>query len=152
MKEGDIAPNFTLKDENGNDFELYKNLDVQVLLVFYPKDNTVVCSTQLEDYNNNLEDFINNGIKVVGISNDSIESHSRFCNKLKLKFPLLADIEKKVSYQYNAINFLGINKRLLVLVGTNKKVLWTDSKLSITFTKTDEILQKVKLLNRKEMT
>jgi peroxiredoxin Q/BCP len=89
MKEGDIAPNFILKDENGNDFELYKNLDTQVLLVFYPKDNTLVCSTQLEDYNNNLDDFITNGIKVAGISTDSIESHSKFCNKLKLNFPLL---------------------------------------------------------------
>lgn len=152
MKEGDIAPNFILKDENGNDFELYKNLGTQVLLAFYPKDNTLVCSTQLEDYNNNLEDFINKGIKVVGISNDSIESHSKFCTKLKLNFPLLADVEKKVSRQYNAINFLGISKRLLVLIGTDRKVLWTDSKISITFTKTDEILQKVKLLNRKEMT
>lgn len=152
MKEGDIAPNFILKDETGNDFELYKNLDTQVLLVFYPKDNTLVCSNQLEDYNNNLDDFINNGIKVVGISTDSIESHSKFCNKLKLNFPLLADVKKQVSRQYNAINFWGINKRLLVLVGTDKKVLWTDSKLSITFTKTGEILQNSKLLIRKEMT
>jgi peroxiredoxin len=152
MKEGDIAPNFILKDENKNGFELYRNLDTQVLLVFYPKDNTLVCSTQLEDYNNNLDDFINNGIKVAGISTDSIESHSKFCNKLKLNFSLLADVDKKVSRQYNAINFLGISKRLLVLIGTDKKILWTNSKLSFTFTKTGEILEKVKLLTRKEMT
>jgi len=152
MKVGDVVQDFKLKDENGNDFELYKNLDKQVLLAFYPKDDTPVCSTQLADYNNNLDEFINNGVKVVGISTDSVKSHSKFCNKLKLNFPLLADEEKKVSKQFDAINFLGMNKRLLVLIGTDKKVLWIDSTLSVTYIKTEEILEKVKLLNSKEMT
>jgi len=152
MKAGDIAPNFVLKDEAGNDFELYKNLDKLVLLAFYPKDNSLVCSSQLADYNQNLDDFINNGVRVVGISTDSVESHSNFCNKLKLNFPLLADEDKKVSRQFDAINFLGMNKRLLLLVGTDKKVLWIDSTLSVTYIKTGEILEKVKIFNSKELT
>jgi peroxiredoxin len=152
MKAGDIAPNFILKDEAGNDFELYKNLDKQILLTFYPKDNTLVCSSQLADYNQNLDKFINNEIKVVGISTDSVKSHSNFCTKLKLKFPLLADEDKTVSKQFDAINFLGMKKRLLVLIGTDRKVLWTGSTLSITFIKTGEILAKVKLTISKEMT
>ena len=152
MKAGDVVQNFKLKDENGNDFELYKNLDNQVLLAFYPKDDTPVCSSQLADYNENLDELINNGVKVVGISTDSVQSHSTFCNKLKLNFPLLADENKKVSRQFNAINFLGMNKRLLVLVGTDKKVLWIDSTLPVKYIKTEEILKKVKILNSKEMT
>lgn len=152
MKTGDVVQNFKLKDEHGNDFELYKNLDNQVLLVFYPKDDTPVCSSQLADYNNNLDELINNGVKVVGISTDSVQSHFTFCNKLKLNFPLLADEDKKVSKQFNAINFLGMNKRLLVLVGTDKKVLWIDSTLLVKYIKTEEILKKVKILNSKEMT
>jgi len=152
MKAGDLVSNFVLKDENGNDFELYKNLDKLVLLAFYPKDNTLVCSSQLADYNQNLDDFINNGVRVVGISTDSVESHSNFCSKLKLNFPLLADVDKTVSKKFEAINFMGMNKRLLVLIGTNKKVLWTDSTLPVTYIKTGEILEKVKLLNSKEMT
>ena len=141
-----------LKDENGNDFELYENLDKIVLLVFYPKDDTPVCSSQLADYNNNLDEFINNGVKVVGISTDSVKSHSNFCNKLKLNFPLLADEDKYVSRQFNAINFLGMNKRLLVLIGTDKKILWIDSTLPVKYIKTENILEKVKLFNSKEMT
>ena len=152
MKTGDLVSNFKLKDENGNDFELYKNLDQLVLLAFYPKDNTPVCSTQLSDYNRNLNEFIKNGIRVIGISMDSVKSHSNFCSKLKLNFPLLADIDKSVSKQFDAINFLGMNKRMLVLIGTDKKVLWTDSKMSITYIKTEEILEKVKLFSIKEMT
>lgn len=152
MKSGDLVSNFVLKNENGNDFELYENLDKLVLLAFYPKDDTLVCSTQLSDYNKNLNDFIRNGVRVIGISTDSVESHSNFCSKLKLNFPLLADIDKSVSKQFGAINFLGINKRMLVLIGTDKKVLWTDSTMSITYIKTEEILEKVKLISIKEMT
>jgi len=152
MKAGDLVSNFVLKDENGNDFELYENLDKLVLLAFYPKDDTLVCSSQLSDYNKNLNDFIKNGVKVIGISTDSVESHSNFCDKLKLNFPLLADIDKSVSKQFDAINFLGMNKRLLVLIGTDKKILWTDLTMSITYIKTEEILEKVKLYSIKEMT
>ncbi len=61
-------------------------------------------------------------LRVVGISTDSVKSHSNFCNKLKLNFPLLADEDKTVSKQFDAINFLGMNKRLLVLIGTDRKV------------------------------
>jgi len=152
MKEGDFVSNFILKDENGNEFDLYKNLDKKVLLAFYPKDDSLVCSTQLSNYNQSLDDFIKHGVRVVGISTDSVESHSNFCSKLKLNFPLLADADKTVSKQFNALNFLGINKRLLVLIGTDKKVLWTDSTLSFTYIKTEEILEKVKLSSIKEMT
>jgi len=152
MKPGDIAPNFILKDETGKDFELYKNLDSQVLLVFYPKDDTPVCSTQLAEYNDNLDELIQNGIKVVGINADTIQSHLEFCTKLNIKFPLLADQDKKVSRQYDALNFLGMNKRLLMIIGTDIKVLWTASTFPVTFIKSKEIVEKVKLLNSKEMT
>ncbi len=152
MKTGDRVPNFILKDESGNEFELYKNPDKNILLAFYPKDNTPVCSAQLTDYNNNLNDFVQNGIRVIGISTDSVESHSAFCKKLKLSFPLLADVNKEVSKQFDATNFLGMNKRLLILIGADKKVIWTDSTLSVTYINAGEIIKKAGLLNLKEMT
>ena len=145
MKTGDKVSNFILKDEKGEDFELYKNLDSKALLVFYPKDDTPVCSAQLNEYNHKIGEFIKNGVKVIGISTDSVDSHLNFCNKLKLNFPLLSDDDKTVSKQFNAINFFGSNKRLLVLIGTDKKVLWIDSTLPVTYIKTSEILEKVKL-------
>ena len=144
MKVGDVTPNFILKDQNGKEFELYKNLDKKLLIVFYPKDNTVVCSSQLAEYNESLDEFISNGINVVGINADSIHSHLNFCSKLKLKFPLLADEDKKVSNQFNAINFLGMNKRLLVLINIDKRVLWTESTLPVTYIKAGEILGRAK--------
>ncbi len=152
MKQGEIAPNFKLKDETGKDFELYKNLDKKILLVFYPKDDTPVCSAQLAEYNDNIHEFINSRINVVGINTDSVRSHLDFCKKLKINFPLLSDEDKKVSRQYGAINFLGMNKRTLVLIGTDRRVLWRISSMPITFIKTREIVKKIKLLNSKEMT
>jgi len=152
MKIGEVAPNFQLNDENGKLFELYKNLDSRVLLVFYPKDDTPVCSSQLADYNDNFDEFVKNGIKVVGINAATIQSHIDFCHKLKLKFPLLADDDRKVSKQYGALNIFGINKRILILVGTDKKVLWIAPTLPINFIKSSEILEKITSLNSEKLT
>ena len=152
MKVGDTAPNFILKDEKGNDFELYKNLDRKILLVFYPKDDTPVCSSQLSEYNDNLNEFSKQGIKVIGINADTIQSHTEFCKKLEINIPLLADENKNVSRQYGALNLLGMNKRILILIGTNKKVLWIAPTLPVKFIKTSEILGRISSLNSEEMT
>lgn len=152
MNIGDTAPNFILKDETGKDFELYQNLEKYVLLVFYPKDDTPVCSSQLAEYNDNLNEFIEYGIKVIGLNADTAESHREFCSKLKLNFPLLSDENKQVSKQYDALNIFGMNKRTLVLIGKDKKVKWMASTLSIRFIKTEEILAKIKESDNQEMT
>lgn len=152
MNIGDSAPNFILKDETGKDFELYKNLERNVLLVFYPKDDTPVCSSQLAEYNDHLSEFINHGIRVIGINADTTESHRAFCSKLKLNFPLLSDEDKKVSREYDALNLFGMNKRMLVLIGKDKKVKWMASTFSFRFIKTEEILKKTNSLDSKEMT
>ena len=144
MKVGELVPNFILKDENGNDFELYNNIEKFILLAFYPKDDTPVCSSQLADYNKNLNEFVKNKIGVVGINTDSVKSHLAFSNKLKLKFPLLSDPDKKVSRQFDALNLLGMTKRLLVLIRKDKRVVWTASTLPINFIKTEEIINKTR--------
>ena len=152
MKTGDTAENFILKDQDGKDFELYKNLSNPLLLVFYPKDDTPVCSAQLSDYNSNLDDFKQYGINLIGISTDSVQSHFKFCGKINLNFPILSDNEKKVSKMYEALNLLGMSKRILVLIGTDKLILWKGSTLSFTYMKPAEILRKIGSLNLKEMT
>lgn len=152
MNIGDTAPNFILKDETGKDFELYQNLEKYVLLVFYPKDDTPVCSSQLAEYNDNLNEFIEYGIKVIGLNADTAESHREFCSKLKLNFPLLSDENKQVSKQYDALNIFGMNKRNLVLIGKDKKVKWIASTLSFRFIKTEEILAKIRESDSQEMT
>ena len=142
MKVGDVVPNFCLLDENGEEFELYKSLNQKVLLVFYPKDDTPVCSSQLAEYNENFDEFIKHGIKVIGINADTNQSHSDFSSKLQLKFSLLSDADKKITGQFGAINIFGLTKRKLVLIGSDKKVLWVETTLPLTYQKTEEILIK----------
>ena len=121
---GDIAKNFSLKDQYGNEFELYNNLDNRVLLVFYPKDDSPVCTLQLSNYKQHLNEFERNRIKIVGINTGESDSHFSFCNKLKLNFPLLSDISKQISMNYKALNLLGRNKRKLELIDINTRIIF----------------------------
>jgi len=83
MSEGDVALNFSLNDLNGNDFEIYENLTEETSLVFYPKDDTQVCSSQLAEYNSNINEFSRHEIKLVGFSTDSVIAHQQFNSNLK---------------------------------------------------------------------
>ena len=119
---GEIAEDFSLNDQYGNIFNLYENLDENILLVFYPKDDSPVCSMQLSNYQKEHQLLKKSGIKVIGIKTNSEKSHKSFCNKLSLEFPLLSDKTKNVSRQFNALNIFRINKRKLVLINRNRKI------------------------------
>lgn len=143
MKVGDIVPDFTLPDQNGKDFNLYQNLDRNILLVFYPKDNTLVCSNQLRDYQINIEKFFNFNIQPVAVNIADTNSHKSFCEEINVRFPILSDSDKKVSKLFDAINFLGMNKRLIVLVGKDKKVKLIRKMLSINYVSSDELIKEI---------
>ena len=143
MKIGDVAENFQLKDQDGNNFDLYENLDKDVLLVFYPKDNTPVCTKQLVDYSANKSELDKYGIKIIGVNIDGIESHNNFCTNNKIDFPVLSDIEKKVSKQFDALNLFGQNKRKLVLIGKNKKIKFERLTLPVFFVDTTQLLSEL---------
>ena len=130
---GDIAEDFTLKDQNGNLFRLYDNLFQKILLIFYPKDDTPVCTRQLSDYSINKEIFDNLGVTLVGINTASVESHKSFAGSCKVDFPVLSDSRKEVSRKYRALNLFGINKRKLVLIGIDKRILFEKAVLSSTY-------------------
>ena len=90
------APNFKLKSTSGKIVELNKVKSKFIIVYFYPKDNTSGCTIETNDFNKLLNKFEKLGCTIFGISKDSIESHDKWSNKLKLKFELLAD-EDKVS-------------------------------------------------------
>ncbi len=140
MKIGMKVENFHLKDQNNNKFDLYENLDQDVLLAFYPKDNTPVCTKQLVDYTLNQEELKKFGIKIIGINIDPVESHRSFCSNNKIDFPLLSDPDKKVSKYFEALNPLGQNKRKLVLVGKDRRVKFEKSTLPVFFVDTRQLL------------
>ena len=111
----DKAPEFTLNDDTGSPVSLKDYLGKRVLLVFYPGDNTPVCTRQLCDYRDGIEAFADLGVEVVGISKDDAESHQKFKDKYKLPFTLLSDPDLEVADLYDCKGMLGM-KRAVFLV------------------------------------
>jgi peroxiredoxin Q/BCP len=109
MKVGDTAPQFTAKDTNGNLFESQLVLGKQaVVIYFYPKDETRVCTEQACSFRDNYQQFKDLGAEVIGISSDSVQSHIKFKSKYQLPFILLSDSDKKIRKQFGVENSLFI--------------------------------------------
>ena len=93
IKVGTLAPDFTLKDKDGNDISLSDFRGQKVVLYFYPRDNTPGCTRQACAFAGAYEGFKEKNIKVIGISKDSVSSHAKFAEKYSLPFTLLSDPE-----------------------------------------------------------
>lgn len=137
---GDVVENFVLNDQYGKKFDLYDNLNNKVLLIFYPKDNSPVCSMQMNDYTKNLQIFEKNNISLIGINSNSENEHLNFCNNLRISFPLLVDSNKQVTKKFNALTILGTTKRKLVLINTDRKIIFEKNTLSLFYLNTSKIL------------
>jgi peroxiredoxin Q/BCP len=114
----DEAPDFVLNDEDGRPFSLREHRSEMLLLVFYPGDDTPVCTKQLCDYRDGIEAFEGLGVGVIGISKDGAESHRAFKEKHKLPFTLLSDPDLGVAAAYDSRGMLGM-KRSVFLVDEN---------------------------------
>ncbi|MBQ7968194.1 MAG: thioredoxin-dependent thiol peroxidase [Clostridia bacterium] len=93
LQVGDKAPDFTLKDKEGNDVSLSDFLGKKVVVYFYPKDNTPGCTRQGCAFAQNYNAFKEKNTEVIGISKDSVASHIKFAEKYGLPFILLSDPE-----------------------------------------------------------
>ena len=96
------APDFTLKDGNGEEWRLSDHRGQVVVLLFYPGDETPVCTRQMCSLRDRWDDYLATGAEVVGISSDSIESHKNFAAHHSLPLRLLSDSDGAVSRLYSA--------------------------------------------------
>ncbi len=96
LETGTKAPNFTLKNQNGENISLEDLKGKKIILYFYPKDNTMGCTKQAVAYSEHIEDFSELGYEIIGVSKDSVASHKNFETKQNLKITLLSDTEKSV--------------------------------------------------------
>jgi len=144
IEAGNRAPDFTLPDGEGKMISLSDFKGRKVLMIFYPGDDTPVCTAQLCDYRNNVTAFTSRGITVVGISADSPESHQKFAEKHELPFLLLSDQEKAVAKAYDALGFLGMAQRAYVLIDEEGTVLLSYSDfLPITYQPMKDLLARI---------
>jgi thioredoxin-dependent peroxiredoxin len=112
---GDLAPDFELEGTAGT-FRLSEHRGERVVLLFYPGDNTAVCTRQFCSYRDEADGFETLDATVVGISTQSIESHRAWTAKHGLTVPLLADPGAKVAKAYGAHRTLGGTTRAVVIV------------------------------------
>lgn len=101
VKVGEIAPDFTLQNQDGEEVSLSQYKGKNIVLYFYPKDMTPGCTTQACDFRDNYSEFDKLNTIILGISPDPIERHQKFIEKHDLPFQLLADTEKEVAELYD---------------------------------------------------
>src|SRR6266404_3573349 len=100
LKEGDQAPEFTARASGGKQISLADVKGQNVILYFYPKDDTPGCTKEACAFRDEFIQFQERGAVVLGISVDSVESHQKFTAKYRLPFPLLADPDRKIVQTY----------------------------------------------------
>jgi peroxiredoxin Q/BCP len=96
IEEGQVAPNFSGKDQNGNKVSLSDFSGQKLVVYFYPKDDTPGCTAQACNLRDNHADLIKSGIKVLGVSADTEQKHQKFIAKYDLPFPLIADTDRAI--------------------------------------------------------
>jgi peroxiredoxin Q/BCP len=145
---GDVAPDFTLPSTQG-EVSLAKLLEKgAVLLVFYPGDDTPVCTRQLCDYRDNLAVFEGLGVQVLALNPQSEASHAKFAAKHRFPFPVAADADGKVCKRYGAAGLFGTTKRALVLVGRDGRVKWRRTDFPLFHQTADDVRRAVEALPR----
>jgi thioredoxin-dependent peroxiredoxin len=115
LQVNDQAPEFSLRDERGRSFSLASHRGERLLLVFYPGDNTPVCTRQFCDYRDGVEAFAGLGVQVVGISNDNAASHRKFKTKYHLPFILLTDADLGTAERYDSKGLMGMKRSVFLI-------------------------------------
>jgi peroxiredoxin Q/BCP len=136
---GDTAPEFELDGTDGR-FRLSDHRGETVVLVFYPGDDTKVCTKQLCEYTDRWDDLSGLNATIVGISGKDLASKERFAEKRSLKVPLLADPDRAVAALYGAKQaVLGTKRSTFVIDGEGIIRFRHDATLGLTFLSADEL-------------
>lgn len=149
MKHNETAADFTLKDGDGNDWKLSAHRGKTVVLLFYPGDNTPVCTKQLCSVRDNWPDYQATGAEVVGISTDSIESHKSFAEEKSLPLRLLSDADGKVSTAYGMKSWLpGRSARGVVVIDKEGRITYKKAEaISLFRPKDEDVITAIKQAN-----
>jgi peroxiredoxin Q/BCP len=123
LKVGDLAPLFSLKSDEDTEIDLRDLKGKNVVLYFYPKDDTPGCTIEAQDFTKRIADFEKLNSVVLGVSRDGIASHCRFVEKYNLSFNLLADEGGELCKSYGVLGeksmfgkkYIGINRSTFLI-------------------------------------
>lgn len=147
---GGVAPDFTLEGSDTTDagrraYSLSDYRGQVVVLVFYPGDNTPVCTRQLNTYTGDIDSFTEVGAQVLAISPQSVESHVEFsCKQGGFGFPLLADSDKAVGEAFGILGPLGFYRRSVFVIDGSGVIRYAHRAVAgLTFRSTKELVAAV---------
>jgi len=145
-KISNAAPDFTLPDGKGNPWRLADQRGKVVVLLFYPGDETPVCTRQMCSVRDRWEDYAATGAEVVGISTNSVESHQNFAEHHDLPLRLLADTERKVADLYGANSLIpGKVARSVFVIDANGIIRYRDVRpIGLFRPKDDDIIKAIR--------
>ena len=125
LKVGDLAPDFTAQDQHGKTVTLSGLLERgRLVLYFYPKDFTPVCTAQACTFRDATEDLAALSANVVGVSGDTADSHQRFGTEHNVAFSLIADPERRIIKPYKAsLPIINHTLRITYVIDTNRRIL-----------------------------
>jgi peroxiredoxin Q/BCP len=144
---GDRAPNFTLPGTGDRKYSLSDFLGRPLVLVFYPGDDTPVCTRQLNAYNDGLDQFAELDAQIVGISAQSVDSKEQFADKHGFDFPLLADTEKEVAAAYGTLGPIGFPRRSVFIVDREGVIRYVHKAMAgLTYRPVSELIHELEQL------
>ena len=138
VEEGKKAPDFKLKNQDGKTISLSDYKGKNVVLYFYPRDNTSGCTKEACNFRDEFPKFKNTDAVILGVSPDSVDSHKKFAEKYDLPFTLLSDEGKNVLEKYGVWKeksmygkkYMGV-ERTTVVIDENGKVKKIFSKVKV---------------------
>ena len=141
---GRLAPNFELKDSNNQTWRLSDHRGKVVALVFYPKDETPVCTKQMCSMRDHWADYQRTGAEVVAISVGTVESHKQFAEHHGLPQRLLADEDGDVARLFGVKSLLGGSQRAVIVIDTQGVIRYRRSVLPIFRPGDDEVIEAIR--------
>jgi len=144
LEVGDVAPDFSLAGTGGKNYSLSQFRGQTVVLVFYPGDETLVCTKQLCSYNNELQQFAQVNAQILAISAQDVASHEAFAANHGFKFPLLADTDKTVADLYSVTGLMGLPRRSVFVIDPKGTIKYLHrAVLGVTFRPVSELIEAV---------
>lgn len=129
LEVGTTAPSFTTTDDEGNSVSLSDFKGKTVVLYFYPKDDTPGCTKQAQSFRDNISQYQDKDVEVLGVSADDEASHKQFKEKYGLPFTLLVDSDRKIIQAYD-VDGGGYAKRVTYIIDGEGKIAHVDSNVN----------------------
>jgi peroxiredoxin Q/BCP len=129
LTPGDLAPDFSLPDGEGNIVKLSELRGKRVVLYFYPRDNTPGCTKEACSFRDSYPNYQSQDIVVLGVSTDDAKSHSKFITKFNLPFPLLSDVDGQVATAYESYGLKKFMGKEYMGISRNTFIIGPDGKI-----------------------